>query len=180
MRIYTRTGDNGTTSLISGKRISKSDLRINSYGTIDELNSFTGYLSSYDIDDHSQETLTKIQNILFTIGSNLALDEKNEKIKIPPVTDEHTALLEGEIDLMEQVLEPFKNFILPGGDKRVALAHVCRTICRRAERIFVELSLSEYVDQEIGNFLNRLADYFFVLARKFMKDYQVEPVIWER
>ncbi|MBI9099963.1 MAG: cob(I)yrinic acid a,c-diamide adenosyltransferase [Spirochaetaceae bacterium] len=179
MKIYTKTGDKGTTSLISGKRISKSDLRLNTYGTIDELNSFTGYLNSMEIAPHSREVLTKIQNLLFTIGSNLALEEKSEKFKIPEVKAEHTTFLENEIDYMEKGLEPLQHFIIPGGDQRVGLAHVCRTVCRRAERLYVELSLQEKVEPEIGNFLNRLADFYFMMARRFMKDFKVEPIIWD-
>jgi len=179
LKIYTKTGDKGTTSLVSGKRVLKSDLRINTYGTVDELNSFAGYLSSMDIDKHSQEVLGRIQSLLFSIGSNLALDEKNEKIIVPDITKEHTLFLENEIDFMEEGLEPLKHFVIPGGDRRVAIAHVCRTVCRRAERCYVELSQEADLDQEIGNFLNRLADFFFMMARKFMKDFNVKPIIWD-
>ena len=179
MKIYTKTGDKGTTSLVSGKRVSKSDLRINTYGTVDELNSFTGYLNSLEIDNHSREVLTKIQNLLFTIGSNLALDEKSDKFTIPEIKQEHTEFLENEIDYMETGLEPLNHFIIPGGDTRVSQAHICRTVCRRAERLYVQLSLEEKVDGEIGNFLNRLADFYFMMARRFMKDFNVKPIIWE-
>ncbi len=179
MKIYTKTGDKGTTSLIGGKRVSKSSLRINVYGTIDELNSFTGFLNSPNIDKQSHSVLTKIQNKLFTIGSNLAMEKKDEKIKIPEITEKDTEFLENEIDLMEKNLEPLKHFILPGGNNSVAMAHICRTVCRRAERLFVELSQIEKVDLEIGNFLNRLADYYFVLSRKIMEDNKIEPLIWE-
>ncbi len=179
MKIYTRTGDKGTTSLIGGKKVPKSDLRINAYGTIDELNSFIGYLNSYSMDDRSRTALTRIQNILFTIGSNLALDNSDSKIKIPMIKPCHTEFLEREIDYIEKGLEPFTRFILPGGDKRVGLAHVCRTVCRRGERLLVELNLVENIDQEIMNYINRLSDFFFVLARKYMKDFKIEPVYWE-
>jgi len=179
MKIYTKTGDKGKTSLISGKRVAKSDTRINAYGTIDELNSFTGFLCSMEIDEHSIKVLTRIQNLLFTIGSNLALDKKNDKFSVPEIKPIHTEFLEKEIDFMEQGLEPLNQFILPGGDQRVAMAHVCRTVCRRAERLFVELSLKEEVDEQIGNFLNRLADFYFMMARKFMHDYNVEKINWD-
>lgn len=179
MKIYTKTGDKGTTALVSGKRISKSDLRIETYGTVDELNSFTGYLASLDIDDHSRKVLTRIQSLLFTVGSNLALDEKSEKYNLPEIKKEHTEFLEKEIDFMEQGLEPLTHFIIPGGDRRVGLTHVCRTVCRRSERLFVKLSLKEDTDSQIGNFLNRLADFYFMMARKFMKDFNVEPVLWD-
>jgi len=179
MKIYTKTGDNGTTSLVSGKRVSKADLRINTYGTVDELNSFTGYLACMEIDDHTKEVLTRIQSLLFTIGSNLALDEKSDKFTLPEIKNEHTVFLEKEIDFMEQGLEPLTHFIIPGGDRRVGMAHICRTVSRRAERLYVELSQNEEVDREIGNFLNRLADFYFMMARKFMKDFNVKPIIWD-
>ena len=180
MKIYTKTGDKGTTSLVSGRRVSKTELRIDTYGTIDELNSFTGFLNSMDIDKHSNEVLTRIQSLLFTIGSNLALDEKSDKFSIPEISDKHTIFLENEIDFMEEGLEPLSNFILPGGDQRVGMAHVCRTICRRAERLLVELSMKEDIDPKIGNFINRLADFYFMMARRFMKDYDVKPLIWDK
>jgi len=180
MKIYTKTGDKGTTSLVSGKRVLKSELRINTYGTVDELNSFTGYLNSMDIDKHSKKVLSRIQNLLFTIGSNLALDDKSEKFSLPEITDEHTKFLENEIDFMEKGLPPLSGFIIPGGDRRVAMTHVCRTVCRRAERLFVELSQKEELQMEIGNFINRLADFYFMMARKFMKDFDVDPILWDK
>ncbi|MBN2659256.1 MAG: cob(I)yrinic acid a,c-diamide adenosyltransferase [Spirochaetales bacterium] len=179
MKIYTKTGDKGTTSLVSGHRVYKSELRIHTYGTIDELNSFTGLLASLDIDDRTRGVLKKIQSLLFTIGSNLAMDEQKGKIALPEITDEHTTFLEEEIDRMEEGLEPLTHFIIPGGDQRVATAHVCRTVCRRAERLFVELHSTVELDQRIGNFINRLADYYFMLARRYMKDFNVEPIIWD-
>lgn len=178
MKIYTKTGDRGTTSLVNGNRVVKSDLRINTYGTVDELNTFTGLLASLEIDDHSREVLLRIQNLLFTIGSNLAMDENKENITLPEINEEHVLFLEKEIDFMEEGLEPLKNFIIPGGDRRVASAHVCRTVCRRAERLYVELSQKVEVDPTIGNFLNRLADFYFMMARKLMKDFDVKPIIW--
>lgn len=179
MKIYTKTGDKGTTSLVSGKRVSKSELRIDTYGTVDELNSFTGYLCSLEIDDHSRKVLTRIQSLLFTIGSNLAMDKKDDKITLPEITKEHTIFLEKEIDFMEEGLEPLTHFIIPGGDQRVSMTHICRTVCRRAERLYVKLSLEAEIDEQIGNFLNRLADFYFMMARKFMNDYQVEQIIWD-
>jgi cob(I)alamin adenosyltransferase len=179
MKIYTKTGDKGTTSLVSGKRVSKADLRINTYGTIDELNSFTGYLAAMDIDSHSREVLTKIQSLLFTIGSNLALDEKNERITLPEIKKEHTLFLENEIDFMETGLDPLEHFIIPGGDLRVAQAHICRTICRRGERLLVELAEHNEIDPEIGNYINRLADFYFMMARKFMHNFKVEAIVWD-
>ncbi len=179
MKTYTKTGDKGKTSLIGGKRVLKSDLRINTYGTIDELISFTGYLAAHNIDSSSRTLLIEIQNILFTAGSNLAMDPDSDKFTITPVTAEHINFIETGIDYMEKELKPLKDFILPGGDPIVGLAHICRTVCRRGERLVVELSQTETVDEKIGTFLNRLSDLFFVLARKLMKDLQVEPVIWK-
>lgn len=164
---------------MSGKRVSKSDLRINTYGTVDELNSFTGLLASMEIDRSYRETLNRIQSLLFTIGSNLALDEPDGKITLPRITAEHSEFLEREIDRMEEGLEPLTHFIIPGGDSRVASAHICRTVCRRAERLYVELGSHAELDENIGIFLNRLADYYFMLARRLMKDFDVKPVIWD-
>lgn len=179
MKIYTKTGDKGYTSLVSGHRVSKSELRINTYGTVDELNTFIGLLSALEIDDRSRGVLKRIQSLLFTIGSNLAMDKESESIELPRITEDHTKFLENEIDFMEQGLKPLSHFIIPGGDQRVATAHICRTVCRRAERLFVELHQTVELDQNIGNFLNRLADFFFMMARRFMKDYKVEPIIWD-
>lgn len=166
-KIYTKTGDKGTTSLIGGTKVPKSHLRIESYGTVDELNSFIGLVSDYLQDTHSKTILKEIQDRLFTIGSSLACDpDKEPKMKIPDLKEEDITLLENEIDKMNEVLEPMKSFILPGGHLAVSTAHVARCVCRRAERICVNMQQQDlFVDTLVTKYLNRLSDYLFVLAR---------------
>jgi cob(I)alamin adenosyltransferase len=166
-KIYTKTGDKGTTSLIGGTKVPKSHLRIDSYGTVDELNSYIGLVSDHITDNHSKIILKEIQDRLFTIGSSLACDpEKEPKMKIPDLKEEDIVLLENEIDKMNEVLEPMKSFILPGGHVAVSTAHVARCVCRRAERICVNMQQQNlFVDELVTKYLNRLSDYLFVLAR---------------
>ena len=166
-KIYTKTGDAGKTSLIGGTKVPKSHIRIQAYGTIDELNAFTGLLNDQISDTHSREMLLEIQDRLFTIGSSLACDpDKEIAMKIPDLKESDILLLETEIDQMNAKLPEMKSFILPGGHVSVSTAHICRTICRRAERLIVELDENEHLDQPlIIKYLNRLSDYFFVLAR---------------
>jgi cob(I)alamin adenosyltransferase len=166
-KIYTKTGDAGKTSLIGGTKVPKSHIRIQAYGTIDELNAFTGLLNDQISDTHSREMLLEIQDRLFTIGSSLACDpDKEIAMKIPDLKESDILLLETEIDQMNAKLPEMKSFILPGGHVAVSTAHICRTICRRAERLIVELDGKEHLDQPlIIKYLNRLSDYFFVLAR---------------
>jgi len=166
-KIYTKTGDAGKTSLIGGTKVPKSHIRINAYGTVDELNSFIGLLNDHLSDIHTRGVLREIQDRLFTIGSSLACDpEKEIAMKIPDLKESDLVLLENEIDLMNEKLPEMKSFILPGGHVAVSTAHICRTICRRAERIIVELDTVEPLGQPlIIKYLNRLSDYLFVLAR---------------
>ncbi len=165
-RIYTKTGDHGTTGLIGGTRVPKNHLRIESYGTVDELNSFIGMLADRLEDTHSINTLREIQDRLFTIGSSLASDpNKNLKMKIPALHEQDIVLLENEIDSMESKLEPMKSFILPGGHITVSSAHIARCVCRRAERCCVALQENEPIEPLVLKYLNRLSDYLFVLAR---------------
>jgi cob(I)alamin adenosyltransferase len=167
MKIYTKTGDEGDTGLLGGVRISKSAPRIEAYGTVDELNSFIG-LAVTEIKDQEVKTLLeKIQNQLFSIGAELASPdaEKSKKLNLPEVTSEYYLETELTIDHFEEKLEELKNFILPGGSKSAALLHVCRTICRRAERRVVELKKETSGCEKIMIYLNRLSDLFFVLAR---------------
>jgi cob(I)alamin adenosyltransferase len=166
-KIYTKTGDKGKTSLIGGTRVPKSHIRINAYGTVDELNAFIGLLKDQLSDIHSRGLLREIQDRLFTIGSSLACDPGKEiAMKIPDFRASDILLLENEIDSMNKKLPEMKSFILPGGHVAVSTAHICRTICRRAERIVVELDILEPLDQPlIIKYLNRLSDYLFVLAR---------------
>ena len=166
-KIYTKTGDTGQTSLIGGTKVPKSHIRINAYGTIDELNAFIGLLGDQLADIYIREMLREIQDRLFTIGSSLACDPHKEiALRIPDLRESDIVLLEKEIDTMIEKLPEMKSFILPGGHVTVSSAHVCRTVCRRAERLIVELNGVEHLEQPlIIKYLNRLSDYLFVLAR---------------
>lgn len=167
LKIYTKTGDQGKTSLIGGTKVSKSHIRIDTYGTVDELNSYIGLVCDHLTDPDSRTTLKEIQDRLFTIGSSLACDpEKEPKMKIPDLTEPDISLLEQQIDKMNDKLEPMKFFILPGGHIAVSTAHVARCVCRRAERCCVLLNeTSGNVEPLVLKYLNRLSDYLFVLAR---------------
>lgn len=178
MKIYTKTGDKGSTSLLSGKRVPKYNERINAYGTIDELNSHIGLLRSYDIPEKNKTFLIGIQNLLFTIGSNLADDSENNKFNLPKITNDHIEKIEKEIDLLDEELPSLSSFILPGGDLAVAQSHICRTVCRRAEREIVTLSESVQVDILIIQFLNRLSDYLFTLSRSLSHHFNIEQTPW--
>lgn len=178
MKIYTKTGDTGSTGLFGGKRVSKGDLRIEAYGTVDELNSFIGLLRDQKVNAQRQQFLVRIQDRLFTIGSLLATEPGNTKVKVPPLKDGDVVALEKEIDLMESQLEPMKSFVLPGGHESVSFGHVTRTVCRRAERLVINLHNIEPVDPLIMQYLNRLSDYLFVLCRKMAKELNVEETPW--
>ncbi|MCM4168804.1 Corrinoid adenosyltransferase [Arenibacter antarcticus] len=185
MKIYTKTGDDGTTGLFGGTRVPKHHIRIESYGTIDELNSWIGLIKDQKIDPFSEKVLETIQDKLFTIGALLAVDPKKEKLKngkdrlnIPKIDPSDLELLEKEIDRMEQNLAPMTNFILPGGHPTVSYCHISRTICRRAERLVSQLNQSSSVDPNILAYINRLSDYLFVLARNLSQFLKVEEVKW--
>ena len=179
IRIYTKTGDKGDTALFGGKRLPKHHLRIESYGTVDELNAFIGLVRDHLNDDASEKaTLQEIQSRLFDLGSNLAADPEKD-LQLPKVTEKNITYLEKEIDRMEESLPVLKNFILPGGHIAVSHCHVARCVCRRAERLVVALNAEEKVAPEIIQYLNRLSDYLFVLARKIGKDLGVEEVLWK-
>lgn len=177
MKIYTKTGDSGTTSLFGGKRVSKDDVRIDAYGTVDELNSFIGLLNSSFNEATQNYFLSEVQKRLFTIGSNLASDPEKRMIT-PDIKDDDIHTLENAMDTMDQLLEPLKNFILPGGDTAVAYAHVCRTVCRRAERKVITLNQESQVDPKIIIYLNRLSDYFFVLSRYIAHSKGIPEIPW--
>src|SRR6185295_8324892 len=179
MKIYTKTGDGGTTSLIGGTKVSKAHLRIEAYGTVDELNSYVGLCKDL-LGEQNSAILQEIQDRLFTIGSALACDpEKETKMKIPDLREEDIVLLENEIDWMTDVLPPMKSFILPGGHPTVAHVHVARCICRRAERSCVRLQLEKNeVESIIPKYLNRLSDYLFVLARFTAHILKVSELPW--
>lgn len=167
MKIYTKTGDLGKTSLIGGTKVAKSHIRIDTYGTIDELNSYIGLLSDHLTDQRSQTTLTEVQDRLFTIGSSLACDpDKEPMMKIPDLKESDIVFLEKEIDSMNDLLPTMKFFILPGGHPAISTAHVARCICRRSERCCVNMMEHElFVDPLVIKYLNRLSDYLFQLSR---------------
>ena len=167
LKIYTKTGDLGKTSLIGGTKVSKSNMRIETYGTVDELNSYMGLVSDNCSDDHSKKTLKEIQDRLFTIGSSLACDpDKEQKMKIPDLKETDVELLENEIDKMNEMLPEMKFFILPGGHVAISTTHIARCVCRRAERWCVNMQEHNlFVEPLIVKYLNRLSDYLFVLAR---------------
>lgn len=178
-RVYTKTGDKGETSLIGGTRLPKQHIRIEAYGTVDELNSFIGVVRDQGIDEHSKSILIEIQDRLFTLGSLLAADPEKNKMKLPQVKEEDIIFLEKEIDKMDEVLPEMKHFVLPGGHQAVSYCHVARCVCRRAERATLKLAENEKVDEIIYKYLNRLSDYLFVLSRKLAHDLKVEETPWK-
>jgi ATP:cob(I)alamin adenosyltransferase len=180
-KIYTKTGDKGQTALIGGTRIPKSHIRIEAYGTVDELNSWLGIVHDQLEDSSLQEIIQTIQGRLFTIGSSLASDpDKNSKMEIPDLRPEDITLLEQQIDMMEASLPTLKNFILPGGHLPASQCHVARTICRRAERICVSMiEENQFVDEQVLVYLNRLSDYLFVLARYILHQAGGNETIWK-
>jgi cob(I)alamin adenosyltransferase len=178
MKIYTKTGDKGQTSLIGGTRVPKYNIRIESYGTVDELNSWIGLIAGQEIGAHKKTTLKEIQDRLFTIGSSLASDPEKSRMIIPDLNVEDVALLETEMDCMNEELPELKHFILPGGNNAVSYCHIARCVCRRAERICVHLAEESKVDEKVIIYLNRLSDYLFVLARKLGSDSQIAENQW--
>jgi cob(I)alamin adenosyltransferase len=179
MKIYTKTGDEGTTSLFGGKRVSKSHLRIDTYGTIDELNSFIGLLRDQEVNKKRNDVLVEVQDRLFTIGSMLATEPGNTKVKIPNLSDVDVEFLENEIDRMDAELEPMRFFVLPGGHPSVSFGHVARTVCRRGERLVIALNMVEPVSPLVIKYLNRLSDYLFVLCRKMASELNVVETPWK-
>jgi cob(I)alamin adenosyltransferase len=180
IKIYTKTGDNGTTSLLGGTKILKSDLRIEAYGTIDELNSYIGLCRDLVSDNAAKNVLRQIQDRLFTIGASLACDPAKEpKMKIPDLKEEDVKLLENEIDRMNQLLPEMKNFILPGGHPTVSHLHIARCVCRRAERCCVRLGEGKAEEDIIIKYLNRLSDYLFILARFAAHLLKVQELPWK-
>jgi cob(I)alamin adenosyltransferase len=181
LKIYTKTGDKGTTSLIGGTKVPKSHLRIEAYGTTDELNSHIGLCRDLLTDEKSREVLLETQDRLFTIGSSLACDPiKEPKMRIPDLKESDIKLLEDEIDRMNDALEPMKHFVLPGGNPIVSQLHIARCVCRRAERCCVRLELESLeVDSIILKYLNRLSDYLFVLSRYASHQLKAEEIKWK-
>ncbi len=185
MKIYTKTGDKGKTSLIGGFRVPKYHLRIEAYGTVDELNAYIGLIRDQKVDTFTFKTLIKIQHELFTIGAMLATAPEKEKLKsgkerlrISKINFSSIEYLENEIDEMNKTLTPMTHFILPGGDTTVSFCHIARCICRRAERIATKLGNKSSIDQQILVYLNRLSDYLFVLARKLTFENKALEIRW--
>jgi len=176
MKIYTKTGDEGTTSLFGGKRVSKADLRIDAYGTTDELNSWIGILRDQPVNESRKEVLLVIQDRLFTIGSILAVEPGNTRVKVPALDEEDIQFLEKQIDQMDAALPPLRSFVLPGGHQSVSFGHVSRTVCRRAERIVVALG---EVDGLVVKYLNRLSDFLFVMTRAMANELNAEESPWK-
>lgn len=179
MKIYTKTGDKGETSLIGGTRVPKHHIRIESYGTVDELNSWIGLINDQDIDQESKTILSEIQDRLFTIGSSLASDPEKSKMKIPDLHASDIELLENQIDKMNEMLPEMRHFILPGGHTSISYCHLARCVCRRAERNVIHLHETEYVNEMVIVYLNRLSDYLFVLARFIGHQLNVNEIAWK-
>jgi cob(I)alamin adenosyltransferase len=178
MKVYTKGGDKGQTSLIGGTRVPKNHIRIEAYGTVDELNSHIGLIRDQDIAEKHRELLKEIQDRLFTVGSALASDPEKSKMKIPDLKEEDVVLLEDAIDQMDTELPPMRNFVLPGGHTTVSFCHLARCVCRRAERLSIALSEESFVADLVIKYLNRLSDYLFVLGRKLTLELGAEEVAW--
>lgn len=179
IKIYTKTGDAGQTSLIGGTRVSKFDVRIEAYGTVDELNAHIGLVRDQLMDEGSKERLIEIQDRLFTIGSLLAADPTNNKMVLPQISETDVTSLEKAIDAMNEQLPDIKFFVLPGGHTTVSFCHVARCVCRRAERCVLKLNEEQPVNALIYKYLNRLSDYLFVLSRKITHDLHVIETPWK-
>lgn len=178
MKIYTKKGDTGETSLLGGQRVPKNDIRLMAYGTVDELNSHLGKVRSFKIDAHYQDVLLEIQKKLFIIGSNLAKTAES-KIDLSEISEADVEMLEREIDKMTSSLPEINSFIIPGGSQAVASCHIARSVSRRAERMITTLSQTTAIDKLILKYINRLSDYLFVLARSIGYDDEVEEVLWK-
>jgi cob(I)alamin adenosyltransferase len=179
MKVYTKTGDKGETSLIGGTRVKKSNVRIESYGTVDELNSYIGLVRDQEVNAGRKDLLKEIQDRLFTIGSSLASDPEKSKMKIPDLHAEDITLLENEIDKMNEEIPPLRVFVLPGGHQSVSFCHLARCVCRRAERHVIGLQEESFVADLVIQYLNRLSDYLFVLSRKMAHELNAEEVPWK-
>jgi cob(I)alamin adenosyltransferase len=185
MKIYTKTGDTGTTALFGGTRVPKDHIRIESYGTVDELNSYIGLIRDQEMNPHYKNILIEIQDRLFTVGAILATPPEKEVLKNGElrlqklgITESDIQLLEDEIDSMEKELPPMTHFVLPGGHTTVSYCHIARCVCRRAERLATHLNDIEPTDEFVIKYLNRLSDYLFVLARKLSLDLNADEVQW--
>jgi cob(I)alamin adenosyltransferase len=178
MKIYTKTGDKGSTSLIGGKRVPKYHIRIEAYGTVDELIAYIGLIRDQVNEPEIKSNLIEIQDRLMTCASILAADCDDCKVKIPILKNSDIEFLENEIDKMENNLPQLQNFILPGGNTLVSFCNISRTVCRRAERVIIKLSEEQNVPESVIKYINRLSDYLFVLSRKFIKDFNIKEIPW--
>ncbi len=178
MKIYTKTGDKGKTSLIGGTRVPKHHQRIEAYGTIDELMAYIGLLCDEMQETGMRSVLLEIQDRLMTCASILAADCEDCEVKIPEIIPDDIEFLEKLIDAYEKELEPLRLFILPGGHVVASHCHIARTVCRRAERIVTRLAENMYVPDAVIQYINRLSDYLFVLSRKILKDFNIEEIRW--
>ena len=180
MKVYTKTGDKGKTSLFGGKRVFKNDAQIESYGNVDELNSWIGLLRDLSLSEDEKQVLVEIQEILFTVGSYLATDsDKKESLKLPSLAESMIAKLEIEMDKMDENLAPMKFFVLPGGHASVSNCHIARTVCRRSERSIVALNSADQDIDFAKRYVNRLSDYLFVLSRKWAIDFSAKEIPWK-
>ena len=179
MKIYTKKGDTGTTGLIGGTRVEKYNIRIDAYGTVDELNSYIGLIRDQEIKTEHKEVLKEVQDRLFTIGSSLASDPENSSMKIPDLLASDIELLEKEMDAMNDHLPEMRSFVLPGGHQAVSFCHIARCVCRRAERITIELNENDFVAELVIQYLNRLSDYLFVLSRELAVHFKAEETPWK-
>ncbi|MGB3076389.1 MAG: cob(I)yrinic acid a,c-diamide adenosyltransferase [Chitinophagales bacterium] len=179
MKIYTKKGDTGTTQLIGGTRVPKHHIRIEAYGTVDELNSWIGWIRDLATEERAKVVLKEIQDRLFTIGSQLASDPASSRMKVPDLHERDVELLEKEMDDMNESLPEMRSFLLPGGHVANSACHVARCVCRRTERLVTHLDETDVVEPLIIKYINRLSDYLFVLARKISANEGVEEVPWK-
>jgi len=180
MKVYTKKGDKGKTQLLGGSMVNKNHIKLECYGTIDELNAFIGNIYDQEISAFHKEILLKIQNQLFNLGSIISFDGKKDKIQLPNVTTENIEMMEKAIDKIEESLPMLKNFILPSGHPTASICHIARTVCRRAERNLVALGQEQEIDNLHIQYLNRLSDYLFVLARAILKENNAPEVEWQK
>jgi cob(I)alamin adenosyltransferase len=179
MKVYTKKGDTGETALYGGSRVPKDHIRIEAYGTVDELNAYIGLIRGQEIDRTLKAMLLQVQHDLFVLGSNLAADPGKDKLSLPELREKHIVALEESIDKMELELPKLKNFILPGGDDTISFCHIARCVCRRAERKVVTLGTQSKIPGFSIQYLNRLSDYLFVLSRKIALDFNVDEIYWK-
>lgn len=181
MKIYTKTGDTGTTSLVGGQRVSKCDQRLNAYGTIDELNSFLGLLRAKTAEPENKELILDIQNTLFTIGAYLATDKNKTKLsEFALISQEKVRKIEQEIDIIQEKLPKLTSFIIYGENETSAICHVCRAVARRAEREIIAVNQTDKIDSLILEYINRLSDLLFVMARQYAKNDLKDDFLWKK